>query len=137
QTDLAARVGGAYLPLGLAHHVVQVDGVGELDARFAGGVGVLGDLPEQRVRVGGGVVVHQRLARRLVHERVGDQHADVEGADVSLAALTLQVLGGDEVLAVRVVDAQGGHAGTPTGAAVPDDAQRRSEQVPEGGHGTG
>src|SRR5690606_20658386 len=96
------RVGRLDVSESTSHGVMLVDPVDEDQTRFARSPGMLGDIPEDSAT--------SRVCIPL-HELIGHEDRDVEGRDVALVPLPLQVLGGYEVLDIRVRYRDGGHAG--------------------------
>lgn len=92
---------GPVLPLGEGRKLARVG------ALYGIGVVLPGDL-------NGGHGPELVLFHRL-QEAVGGQDGDVEGGDVALRLLPVQVLGGEEVQEVGVFYGEGGHPGPAAG----------------------
>ena len=105
-----------------------IDAVDEDEARLAGLPGVVGYVPEHAPVTFGKAFVHERIAR---------ENADVEGADVTLILLSVEILGGDEIVDIGVGDGDGSHPRTTAGSPLADHPQRRGEDVTQRGDRTG
>ncbi len=70
-------------------------------------------------------------------EGFGDQNRDIEGRDVALAGLAVEVLGGQEVQQVGVVNGDGRHPGATPGSALAHHPQHRGVHIAQGCNGAG